>query len=204
MGRALGIALLKSQQRHAAMSGWSVHAIDGTCDARAFDAACEISIDECPCAKVDLPAGDHAIMGAIVTGLRKAEKTRFEPYGTYAFALERDLLSNPRVLIVGYGGSDLYVDYQIMRARRYHGAAWRSATVSLGLLHDSKLSLLLRILGSFDELDASGKRVRDLKEALQELSLNGHGYLGPNTFVDTTGWHPLDPDQLKRLVDSLA
>ncbi len=64
-------------------------------------------------------AGDFALIGSIVTGLRKADKTLSQPYASYAHALETELQSAARVLIIGYGGSDLHVNWQLIRARQF-------------------------------------------------------------------------------------
>lgn len=75
-------------------------------------------------------AEDFAMIGSLITGLHKADMTRTEPYGTYAYALERELYQAQRVLFIGYGGGDTYVNMQLLRARAYHGTAWKPAVVT--------------------------------------------------------------------------
>lgn len=142
-------------------------------------------------------AGDFALIGSIITGLRKAEKTRTEPYGSYAFGVEQDLLETPRVLMLGYGGSDIYFDHQLLRARSLHGSDWRCAIVGSGAMHPG--DKLFQLTGAL-------AGIADPAQALQEigpLGGTGHGIVR-GLHVDVGGWHAEDAGQRARLIEYLS
>lgn len=47
-------------------------------------------------------SGEEAIMGPIITGLRKTDKILCEPYSSYYYSLHNAILQNSRLLIIGY------------------------------------------------------------------------------------------------------
>lgn len=141
-------------------------------------------------------ARDFMMIGSIVTGLHKADKTRTEPYGTYAYALERDLYATPHVLIVGYGGSDTYATMQLLRAQTYHGPNWRPAVVSRGL--PAVTDPAYAFLGAMSQLEPAAFD-RTLRRLLSE---GGEGRVG-DVFVDLGGF--LDrPNQGTKLAIALS
>jgi hypothetical protein len=142
-------------------------------------------------------AGDFALIGPIITGLRKAEKTRTEPYGTYAYALERDILTAERILLVGYGGADIYLNHQLLRARSYHGAAWKPAIVGYGTPQPSEIIFLLA--AAFANVDIAQMSAEMTKAA----AAGGVVDIGP-LHLDVSGWLPGDVGQASALRSALA
>jgi hypothetical protein len=66
-------------------------------------------------------AGRRTIIGPIITGLQKTDKVlSAEPYMTYYGTLADWLESCPRLLVVGYGFGDLYVNSLLERLPRWH------------------------------------------------------------------------------------
>lgn len=141
-------------------------------------------------------AGDFALIGSIITGLRKAEKTRTEPYGTYAFALERDLLEAERVLLVGYGGGDIYFNHQLLRARAYHGSTWKPAIVTYQVPRPVEILFLLAC--GFANIS-----VADMIKATEALAGIGSGKVGA-LHLDMRGWNPENSSSTEELIHALA
>lgn len=75
-------------------------------------------------------AGELIFTGPMLSGLRKAEKLRVEPYGLYHQRFSMGLLESPRFLCIGYGGNDAYVNSAIVRANAVHGDRLRAAYVT--------------------------------------------------------------------------
>lgn len=75
-------------------------------------------------------AGRHNIVGPVITGLQKPDKIlSAEPYMSYYRTFAGCLQSSPRLLIVGYGFGDKYINHLLERMVRWHGAACRIACV---------------------------------------------------------------------------
>lgn len=67
-------------------------------------------------------AGRTTIVGHLITGLQKTDKLiAAQPYLSYYQAATRALCSSPRVLIIGYGFSDLHINAWLQRLGRLHG-----------------------------------------------------------------------------------
>ena len=66
-------------------------------------------------------SGDRATAGPIITGQRKTDKLLAYPYSTYQTDLHNAVLSNPRLLIAGYGFGDLHFNKLLKRLTRIHG-----------------------------------------------------------------------------------
>lgn len=66
-------------------------------------------------------ASEEAIIGPIITGLRKVEKLNTYPYNHYLYNFQKSLLKNRGLLIVGYGLGDLYLNGMMERVNRVHG-----------------------------------------------------------------------------------
>lgn len=139
-------------------------------------------------------AGDFALIGSIITGLRKAEKTRTEPYGAYGFGVERDLLETPRVLMLGYGGSDIYFDHQLLRARSLHPSDWRCAIIGSGSMQPG--DNLLQLTGALAGISDPAEAFREIGR----LGGDGHGIVRA-LHLDVGGWHPEDAMQTTRLIE---
>jgi hypothetical protein len=72
-------------------------------------------------------SGERIFHGAIISGLPKAEKILFKPYSKYHHAFVESIMSSPRVLVIGYGGHDTYLNHWILTAWRLHGDQLRVA-----------------------------------------------------------------------------
>jgi hypothetical protein len=91
-----------------------------------------------PCAPgrrrpVDMYAqsGDPMIIGPMIAGLRKSDKIAIDPFATYQWKLRDSLLRNERLIVIGYGGWDLYLTTALQHFSRMHGAKARIAIVTL-------------------------------------------------------------------------
>lgn len=54
-------------------------------------------------------SGEIMIVGPLISGLRKAEKTLIPPFAQYNHVFVEMLLRHPRLLLVGYGGREAYL-----------------------------------------------------------------------------------------------
>lgn len=75
-------------------------------------------------------AGELIFTGPMLSGLRKAEKLIVEPYGLYHHRFASGLLESPKLLCVGYGGNDTYVNSAMLRARQVHGTHFKAVYVT--------------------------------------------------------------------------
>ncbi|HEY1682891.1 MAG TPA: SIR2 family protein [Candidatus Tumulicola sp.] len=74
-------------------------------------------------------SGEALTVGTMITGLRKTDKVLHPPYGYFQYKLQDALMKSPRLLVLGYGGSDLYLNGLITEMRRIHGDNIRSAFI---------------------------------------------------------------------------
>ena len=77
--------------------------------------------------------GEILSAGPIISGVNKAAKitATMVPYGYYYQALGNAISANPRILVIGYGGSDPHVNSWIAQFPHIHGLS-RRAVVVLG------------------------------------------------------------------------
>lgn len=75
-------------------------------------------------------AGEVLFNGPMLSGLRKTEKLLLEPYGLYHQRLIEGILRSPRLICIGYGGNDTYVNAAISLARRVHGPDFRAVYIT--------------------------------------------------------------------------
>lgn len=75
-------------------------------------------------------AGELLLNGPILSGLRKTEKLLLQPYGLYHHRFVDGLMTSPKLLCIGYGGNDTYVNGAIAMARRIHGDRFRAAYIT--------------------------------------------------------------------------
>ena len=66
----------------------------------------------------------------IISGLRKSEKLNAKPYGNYFHGFAEAVSTNPRLLVVGYGGWDPRVNFWLNEFREIHGARGRLVDVT--------------------------------------------------------------------------
>jgi SIR2-like protein len=78
-----------------------------------------------------MQSGETVMLGPIVSGLRKAEKTTLPPFGYYNHALVDGLSSAPRLLMIGYGARDTYINEWLLQFRNLHKERARSAAIAL-------------------------------------------------------------------------
>ncbi len=60
-------------------------------------------------------------IGPIITGLRKTDKLQAYPYSFYHYHLQKSLLENPSLLIVGYSFGDFHFNHLLERMNELHG-----------------------------------------------------------------------------------
>ncbi|MCF6153496.1 MAG: hypothetical protein E3K38_14680 [Candidatus Kuenenia stuttgartiensis] len=66
-------------------------------------------------------AQEEAIVGPIITGLRKTDKLLYYPYNSYHYALQQAIMQSPRLLIAGYSFGDLHFNALLERVTRLYG-----------------------------------------------------------------------------------
>jgi len=78
-----------------------------------------------------LQSGEASVIGPIISGLRKADKTVHPPFGYYNHALVEYLTTVPRLLIVGYGAQDSYINSWLMQFIHCHGSSARVGIITM-------------------------------------------------------------------------
>lgn len=118
--------------------------------------------------------GNILSAGPIISGVNKAAKitATMVPYGYYYQALGNAVSANPRLLIIGYGGSDAHVNSWIEQFQRIHGQARRAVVVLGGgastWLSFTRVTTLDRLMDSVDST-ISPKTVSQ-RTGVQELT----------------------------------
>lgn len=64
--------------------------------------------------------GEHLVNTTIITGKKKTEKIAFPPFDTYRANLQRCLIRNSNLLIIGYGFGDFYVNNVLQQFNKVH------------------------------------------------------------------------------------
>lgn len=67
-------------------------------------------------------AAEQVFEYPIITGLRKNDKIMMSPFDTYYNHFFQQLRCNKRLLIIGYGFGDLYINSLLSQFRNFHGA----------------------------------------------------------------------------------
>lgn len=75
-------------------------------------------------------SGEQIIMGPLITGLRKTEKTIIYPYSFYLYEFQKVLFENSRLLIVGYSCNDIYINNLLIRMAELHGKLRRIVVIT--------------------------------------------------------------------------
>lgn len=75
-------------------------------------------------------AGEVLFIGPLLSGLRKTEKFIVEPYGLYHQRFVTGLLESPRLICIGYGGLDTYVNGAMLTAKKVHGSDFKVAYIT--------------------------------------------------------------------------
>jgi hypothetical protein len=72
---------------------------------------------------------DRVVASSLITGGDKPSKLTIQPFAIYHAWFAQRLLSSPRVLIVGYGAADQYLNAWILAAAKHHGERGRFAII---------------------------------------------------------------------------
>lgn len=64
--------------------------------------------------------GEHLKQTTIITGKNKTEKIAIPPFDTYRANLQKCLIQNPNLLIIGYGFADYYVNNILKQFNKVH------------------------------------------------------------------------------------
>lgn len=64
--------------------------------------------------------GEHLRQTTIITGKNKTEKIAIPPFDTYRTNLQRCIIKNPNLLIIGYGFADYYVNNALKQFNKVH------------------------------------------------------------------------------------
>ncbi len=75
-------------------------------------------------------SAEEAIIGPIITGLKKTDKVINYPYSTYYAALQNSIVENNALLIVGYSFGDLHLNRLLERIVRIHGKKRRIVVIT--------------------------------------------------------------------------
>lgn len=75
-------------------------------------------------------SAEEAMIGPIITGLKKTDKVINYPYSTYYAALQDSIVENSALLIVGYSFGDLHFNRLLDRIVRIHGDKRRVVVIS--------------------------------------------------------------------------
>jgi hypothetical protein len=73
---------------------------------------------------------EEAIIGPLITGLRKTDKLTAHPYDDYQALFRRSIYKNPGLLIAGYSFGDLYLNSMMTRMLAIHGFKRRIVIVT--------------------------------------------------------------------------
>lgn len=77
-------------------------------------------------------SGERILVGPMISGLRKTDKVTVPPFGYYQYKLHDAILRSPRLLVIGYGAGDLYLNRLLVEMKRAHGDALRLAFITKG------------------------------------------------------------------------
>lgn len=75
-------------------------------------------------------SAEGAMIGPIITGLKKTDKLITFPYSTYYAAFQNSVIENNALLIVGYSFGDLHINKILERIVRIHGSKRRIVIVA--------------------------------------------------------------------------
>jgi hypothetical protein len=104
----------------------------------------------------------------MITGLRKADRIMFRPFGTYFHVYRDELLRSPNWLIVGYGFRDPHVNQALAQAR----SNWRARGAPQRILVVDKYSFRAADEEGYEHawpgVDASDFLDRILSEAFRD------------------------------------
>ena len=64
--------------------------------------------------------GEHLKQTTIITGKNKTEKIAISPFDTYRANLQKCLIQNPNLLIIGYGFADYYINNVLKQFNKVH------------------------------------------------------------------------------------
>lgn len=73
---------------------------------------------------------ENIVQGPIITGLRKSEKINTYPYISYLNNFYNTLINNDKLLIIGYGFGDLYINRIIEKINFFHKDSKNIAIIS--------------------------------------------------------------------------
>jgi len=136
-------------------------------------------------------ANEEAIIGPIITGLRKPDKLTAQPYDEYHDVLCAAIRQSPRLLVIGYSFGDLYLNSILNRMPALHKQERRIVFVtrfgnpehwhcdpnilSKGWLNRSMFEFLARAMGTTEPLGRSltYKEVLISEDQCCRIYLNG-------------------------------
>lgn len=95
---------------------------DGWYKANSYDIIASLKIyPKHPSFMQQTQAAEQLFQYPIITGMRKTDKVTLPPFDAYLHHLYQKLLSNNKLLIIGYGFGDLYINSLIKQFRDFHG-----------------------------------------------------------------------------------
>jgi hypothetical protein len=142
------------------------------------------------------PDKEVAPQGGIISGFRKLGNTRLEPFPVYYHRFVSALLDCPRLLIVGYGGSDDHIGTWLWQWRRVHGDRARLVWVTRRCdMRDPHQDMV------FPQYAAGNGEYADFRRFTADDVARGE-FRTANAYVIFTG-SPLCDDVLERTINFL-
>lgn len=125
---------------------------------------------------------DGVVHSAIITGLDKPNKLSLLPYSVYNAWLAQRMMESPRVVVIGYGAGDMYLNAWLHTMARHHGPAMRAVLIDR-FSHRYGPPASLRSLTAF----AEGTYSSDMDAGLLDW---GHGYRRDTVWLYGHGFPP--------------
>ncbi len=80
--------------------------------------------------KAPTQSGEHIDLFPIITGLRKTEKILTQPFDAYFHHFYQSIFQNSKLLIIGYGFGDLYLNSILEQFTSIHGENGKAIVIT--------------------------------------------------------------------------
>lgn len=117
-------------------------------------------------------SGELLLAAPMISGLRKSDKVTTPPFGYYQYRFHDSLMKCPRLLVIGYGAGDTYLNSLLLEMRRIHESKFRAIFVTKCEVADvwnRGVTFPAVVMG------ADPKDAKDLKTKV-EAAIKGNGW----------------------------